>query len=426
MAYDIRKSNYPNLYTICKMSFIRNYIFPFLFVFLLMFSCSVDLQPELESEPGTGVTDTIPGEDDPEEDTGNDDEEDNGEEETEEDPEEEILMYFPPAGQESWETLEADSLGWDTSPVAGLYEFLERHNTRGFMVLYRGHIVLEHYYGLDYDNNAAFTANTMWYWASAGKTLTAFLVGVAQEEGYLNIDDPVSDYLGEAWSSVPPEKEELITVKSLLTMTSGLDYTVDDYCTDKECLQYRDDAGAQWHYHNAPYNLLDDILENATGAAYEDYSENVLEDPVGMSGEWRYFDEYNNIYWSSARDAARYGLLMLNNAVWDNTTLMNDAEYFNAMLSTSQDINPAYGYLWWLNGKGEIILPGSGGEASDFFSPYAPENMYVAAGLNGQFIDIIPELELVVVRLGDEPKKPMEPREMHDEMWKFLKDILEY
>ena len=77
-----------------------------------------------------------------------------------------------------------------------------------------GKIVLEEYF-----NGHDSTSN--WYWAS-GKSLTAFLIGIAQQENYLNISDTTSTYLGQGWTSLNPIQEEKITIRHQLNMTSGL------------------------------------------------------------------------------------------------------------------------------------------------------------------------------------------------------------
>ena len=71
-----------------------------------------------------------------------------------------------------------------------------------------GKIVLEKYFG-------TFTQDSIHYWASAGKSLTATMIGIAQQKGLLNINDSVSKYLGVGWSSETRQKEKLITNKNL-------------------------------------------------------------------------------------------------------------------------------------------------------------------------------------------------------------------
>ncbi|MCB0795040.1 MAG: beta-lactamase family protein, partial [Flavobacteriales bacterium] len=164
------------------------------------------------------------------------------------------VTYFPPAFG-TWDTLSPASLGWCTDSIPQLYDFLDQSNSKAFLVLKDGRIVLEKYFD-------TFTQDSLWYWASAGKSLTAFLVGKAREDGFLDITDTTAQHLGNGWTSCPPDKEEKITVWHQLTMTSGLDDgngNVD--CTDPACLEYLADAGTRWAYHNAPYTLLDGVIE---------------------------------------------------------------------------------------------------------------------------------------------------------------------
>lgn len=105
--------------------------------------------------------------------------------------------YFPAIGSNSWSTLSMNDLNWDASDTTALYDFLSQHETRAFIILYKGKIVVEKYWGNNLLNNGPFLQSSQWYWASAGKTITAFLVGLAQQKGLLNINDRTSDYLGE-------------------------------------------------------------------------------------------------------------------------------------------------------------------------------------------------------------------------------------
>lgn len=92
-------------------------------------------------------------------------------------------IYFSPLSNlANKETISPFSLGWCLNEIDTLYDYLQQENSKGFIVLNDGEIVLEKYFG-------TFTQDSLWYWASAGKTITSFLVGKAQEENYLFLSD---------------------------------------------------------------------------------------------------------------------------------------------------------------------------------------------------------------------------------------------
>jgi len=334
-------------------------------------------------------------------------------------------LYFPPVGSQSWETMTPASLGWNTSALNDLYYFLDTHNTRAFIILVNGKIAVERYGGIEITGSDAFNAGSFWYWASAGKSLTSFLAGIARQEGLVNIENKTSDYLGKGWTSMPEAKEDLIKVRHQLTMTTGIDYNVADLdCTDPSCLNYKADAGTQWFYHNAAYTLLEDVITSAYGGTYNSFTDSRIESRTGMSGTW-IRSGYNNVYYSTARDAARFGLLMLNRGSWGTDRIMTDEAYFNSMITSSQNINPSYGYLFWLNGKSSVIYPGIATSFPLSVAPDAPADLYAAMGKNGQFIDIIPSLKMVVVRMGEAPDASLVPVTFHNDMWKKISAIID-
>jgi len=333
-------------------------------------------------------------------------------------------LYFPPINSSVWETKTPESLGWNTANLPSLYTFLQDNGTRAFIVLKNGRVVVEKYWNSNLTNTGNFTDSSLWYWASAGKSLTATLVGIAQQEGILNIEAKSSTYLGTGWTSLPLAKENLIKVKHQLTMTTGLDYNIPDLdCTDPSCLVYKADAGAQWFYHNGPYTLLEKVVANASGKTYNTFTDEKIEVKIGMNGMW-IPSGYNNVYYSTARDMARFGLLILNKGRWENTAVLSDLSYYNAMVTTSQNLNVSYGYLWWLNGKSPSIFPGTTVALPTWVAPNAPSDMFSAMGKNGQTVDVIPSKNLVVIRMGDAPGNDLVPVVFHDELWQKLMQII--
>lgn len=325
-------------------------------------------------------------------------------------------LYFPPLTGSTWTTLSPQSLNWCQNRIDSLNKFLGDNNTKAFILLKDGKIVLEQYFG-------THTATTAWQWASAGKTITAFMIGIAQQENKLSINDKTSKYLGQGWTSCTPEQEDKITIRNQLTMTSGLDDGVPDhFCTLKSCLLYKADAGTRWAYHNGPYTLLDSVMEVATGTTLNNYTTLKLKTPTGMTGNF-FKVGYNNVYFSTARSMARFGLLMLNKGKWNGTPVMTDATYFNQMINTSQTINQSYGYLWWLNGKSSYMLPGSQFVFNGFMTPNAPADTYSAMGRDGQFLNVVPSQNLVWVRMGEAPDGSLVPYQLNDAIWRYVNEL---
>ena len=327
-------------------------------------------------------------------------------------------LYFPPPTSGSqWETVAPASLGWNEAEIDTLEQFLADNQTKAFLVLYRGRIVIEQYYD-------QFTQDSVWYWASAGKTLTAFLTGMAQQAGLLSIEDTSRTYLGAGWTGLSPAQEQAITIWHQLTMTSGLDDGVSDvHCTDPACLQYLAAPGTRWAYHNAPYTLLREVVENASGQNYNLFTNAQLKQRIGMDGFWLR-QGYNNLFVSTPRSMARFGLLNLSGGIWDGDTLLRDTAYFRQMTTPSQSLNPAYGYLWWLNGQGSFRLPGLQFSFQGPLLPHAPADLYAAIGKNGQIINVVPSEDLVVVRMGNNPDNSLVSNTFNDALWQQLAEVM--
>lgn len=335
-----------------------------------------------------------------------------------------VNLYFPPSGTAEWQSLSPSSLGWNVSAIPALTTMLEENGTRAFILLKDGKIVMEYYFGNNIAGTAPFSATSNWYWASAGKTLTAFIVGKAMEEGYLSISDRSSAYLGEGWTSLTKAQEDAITIRHQITMTTGLDDGVaDNHSFAPADLIYKAPAGTRWAYHNAPYSILENVITNATGGNFSSYFRSVLGDKIGMDGQWLWVGN-DNVFFSTARSMARFGLLMLNSGDWDGRVIMKDKTYFAEMINTSQTNNKSYGYLWWLNGKESFMVPGLQTLFPGSITPGAPSDMYSGMGKNGQYLCIVPSQKLVLVRMGESPDAVPVPFLFLDDIWKKLNLII--
>ncbi len=270
-------------------------------------------------------------------------------------------MYFPGDTTSVWESKSMASLNWNLDSVQALKDFLAQKNTKSFLILVNGRIVMEEYFN-------GHTAKDTWQWNSAGKTLVAASTGIAQEEGLLSINNKVSDYLNSGWTSMPLDKENLITVRHLLTMTSGNDDT--KQLMIKSNITYVADAGTRWAYSNI-FQKLTDVVANASKQPFE--------------------------------------------------------SYLNACTNTSQQINPAYGYLWWLNGKSNFMVPSEQNVYLGPLIPNAPADMFAAMGASDQRIYVIPSKNMVVVRMGEasDPDNPnFAVSGFDDVLWKKISAVV--
>lgn len=326
--------------------------------------------------------------------------------------------YFPPLVGKQWDTISPAQLNWCTDSIPSLLNYVGSNKSKGFIVLVDGKIAIEKYYG-------TFTQDSIWYWASAGKSLLATTVGIANQENLIDIQKPSSFYLDTSWTSCSVQDELNIKVVNQLSMTSGINDNVPDVdCTLPSCLTCIATAGNRWAYHNAIYTLLEDVVSNATGQTLNAYLTSKIKSKTGMTGLY-VKQGYNNVFFSNARSMARFGLLAMNNFVWNGDTVLKDGAYKTQMTNTSQNLNLSYGYLWWLNGKSSFMLPGSQLVFNSSLLPDAPSDLFSALGKNGQIINVIPSKKIVVIRIGDRPTNANElPMIFNNEIWKKLNYVI--
>ena len=195
-------------------------------------------------------------------------------------------------------------------------------------------------------------------------------------------------------------------------MTSGL---AEDH-------SYKGPAGSIWMYNTPVYSQSVKVLEKASGMKVNEYTAKWLTEPIGMSdSKWAprarpAGSSGNSIgFVTSARDLARFGLLVLADGHWDGKDVLGNRGYLERALAPSQTINPAYGFLWWLNGQDKVVR-GQKTIKGPLISS-APADLAAAQGALGRKCYVVPSLDLVVTRLGDQPPAG---NAFNDEIWKRL------
>ena len=301
-------------------------------------------------------------------------------------------MYFPSNHDDNWETKSLSDLGWNANATQELESFLEQNNTKSFMILVNGRIVIESYFN-------GHQPETSWQWNSAGKTLVGITTGIAQQENLLNINHKVSQYLGENWTREPIQKENLINVKHLISMTTGLKIT---HHVVKRKLMYEADAGSKWSYNNVFQKKMD-VIAAASKQDFESYFNTKLKNKLGMDGFWKNRLVFK-VFYSNTRSMARFGLMALNKGKWHKEQIINES-FFNESIHSSQTINPSYGYFWWLNGKTSFMVPGGQTVYQGSLIPNAPADMFAAMGAEDNRIYVIPSRKMVIIRMGESSKQ---------------------
>ena len=328
--------------------------------------------------------------------------------------------YFPAAGPAAWETIAPAAAGWDAAALDSAVAYAGSRNTTALIVLYRGRIVAERYWG-------RWTPATAGQVASAGKSVASALAGTLVAEGHLRPAGRVTDVVGAGWSRANTAAEREITVRHLLSMTSGLDND----------LRAVAPAGTRFYYNNPAYFVLFSVMERAAGRPLAAVMRDALGDPIGLSGsaEWRPVVEggvRGYRLWMTARDMARFGSLVAAGGQWAGKPVLRDSAYVRAMLAPQAPDNAAYGYLWWLNGQASYRLPGPMAMRS-IAGPLitsAPRDLVSALGKGDKKIYVSRALGVVVVRhgadAGDDEVLPLGPSSFDEELWRRLRVAMRY
>lgn len=246
---------------------------------------------------------------------------------------------------------------------------------------------------------------------SVTKSVTSALTGIALDTGDLaSIDEPLGFLLPEVFSTVDDRRKREITLRNLLTMRSGLGWaeygaSVVEMTASPNWLEYvldHDrvaDPGAVFNYSTGDTQLLAAALQQVTGMTLLDYADLYLFKPLGITRrEWASDPQGITIGGAelklTPRDMAKFGYLYLNQGHWDGTQLV-PAEWVEQSHTPQIDLERqpddcsdlSYGLLWWLRTQGG--------------HPSA-----IAVGFGGQFIYVIPALDMVVVMTGDLASAP--------------------
>ncbi len=305
-----------------------------------------------------------------------------------------------------WSEALPEDEGLDAAALSQAAQVADDIGSYCLLVIRHGKLVGESYFG------DAEKTSTHPSW-SVAKSYSSALVGIAIERGDIqSLDQSVSDFIPE-WKA---DERAKITVGNIVSMTSGLEWTAfQDYVSmgvfSQDVTKFaialgaEKEPGSNWTYHNGGVQILEPLFRAATGQTMEQYAEAHLWSKLGMTASWGHDaaghpTAYANVL-ATCRDHARLGYLYLHGGRWGSEQVVPKA-WVTATTTPSQLMNRAYGYLWWLNGETPAMdammqaWPGR-------MSPAAPKDMFAARGFGNQFIDVIPSLDMIVVRFGPDP-----------------------
>lgn len=302
----------------------------------------------------------------------------------------------------AWETADPAEHGLSQEGLDELATYLEGTNSNCMMVVKDGVVVDERYWnGTDVDSNQEIF--------SASKSVSSTLVGIAQDEGLLDIEQPASDFITE-WVGTDSEP---VTIRNLLSNDSGRYY---DFKTDYQDmvnspnrtefaigLDQQYPPGEHWEYNNSAIQTLQRVLADATGESVNAFAAERLFGPLGMTAEYSTDPSGTEPTFMGVQagcdDMARFGYLFLRDGWWDGEQVVS-SDWVEEATAPSQELNPAYGFLWWLNAQEGALIPGTNGTVPGAFWPDAPADAYAALGLGDQIVLVLPDQDMVVVRAG--------------------------
>lgn len=326
---------------------------------------------------------------------------------------------------ESWPITPAADAGWDPERLEDLARFAEGNRTSSLCIVYQGRLLLDRSWRPKLSDLSPMDRQAVEWtllerlpdgrWlqdvASIEKSLVALLLAVAERRGELAYDDRVFDHLPRDSADLPFDLSNRVTISHLTNMTSGLH-------------QGGAAPGEVWSYDPMAPQVLLLVLEAAGTRSLEQRLREDLAEPLGArSLRWTRHPErpaYRGLG-CTARDLARLGLLVQTRGRWGDRELLARAE-MEELLRPSQDLNPNYGRLWFLNRPG-ALLPG-GARLEDAPLPFAPDDLVVALGIADSALMVSESEQLVVVRMGAPIPGSRSGRgaglEFLDELWRRL------
>ena len=316
----------------------------------------------------------------------------------------ELQLPVPPGDDDwsgDWRAATPTEVGLDSERLENALERIgELDGLQGILVARHGRLVAERHFR----GSAVHRPHNL---KSASKSVLSALAGLAIERGLLDLDQEIAGVLPEGRELDDPDKRA-ITVRHLLTMTSGLESTsfgnYGSWVASRNWVRaalgrpLQTEPGTRFSYSTGGTHLLSATLSRAAGRSTHDFARSHLFDPLGI-GPSAWARDRQGIHVGGnnlslrPRDMLKFGQLYLNRGRWGGEQLLPwqwvDRSTRPAGLAAPRGrgrIYGGYGYLWWLRGPRE-------------------RGAYIASGYGGQYIYVSPAEDMVVVVISTEVSK---------------------
>jgi CubicO group peptidase (beta-lactamase class C family) len=295
--------------------------------------------------------------------------------------------YWPTDG---WQTTTPEQQGFDSARLAEEVQAIHDKHVAidSLMIIRNGYVVLDAYFS-PYDGSFPHDLG------SVTKSVTTTLIAIAVDQGKLRLDQPVVSFFPDRTIANLDDRKKSMTVLDLVSMRNGMESgcfhgdepTLDAMRSQPDWVQAALDRkmtsqpGTQFCYDSPGMHLLSAILQEATGMTELDFARQYLFEPLGIQdAAWEtdpqgYYHGWGDLH-LKPRDAAKLGLLWLQQGKWDGRQIVSAAWVSDSVQAQSRMVGNeyGYGYGWWVS----------------------PVDFY-AVGRGGQFIRVIPSMNTVVV-----------------------------
>lgn len=317
--------------------------------------------------------------------------------------------YWP---TEDWRSCKPEAVGMNSDKLVKFFDYVSKpmFKTEGLLVVKNGYIVGEGYFD-GFRKDSKHVSNSM------AKSFTSALIGIAIDKGIISgVDAKLCQYY-EDWDckDADIDTRAKITIRHALTLTTGLEWHEDwskwDFNTNDalkmgasgrfiEYMSERDglhEPGQRFIYSTGDPMLLSKVIKETTGMHAYDFAKENLFKKIGIKNvRWdKDRDGYTATAWglyTTVREFAKFGYLYLNKGQWDSQQIVSE-KWVEQSTKTDMSVSMwrAYAYLWHINFP---MRTRSSGKT-------IPEDGFMAQGVLGQLIIIIPSRNLVVVKVAN-------------------------